>query len=99
MGIDFEGMKDKVSGEHVDKAADFAKSRFGEHSDKIDSAADKAKGFLGDSGGEQQNEEQQQGGGFGNDAPGAQAGSQYGGDEGQRAEFGGNSGEEGGYGR
>ncbi|MFD5091932.1 antitoxin [Amycolatopsis thailandensis] len=62
MGIDFEGMKDKVSGEHVDKAADFAKSRFGEHSDKIDTAADKAKGFLGDSGdsGNQQQGDQQQ---------------------------------------
>ncbi|MFI5564486.1 antitoxin [Amycolatopsis japonica] len=59
MGIDFEGMKDKVSGEHVDKAADFAKSRFGEHSDKIDSAADKAKDYLGESGGEQQNEGRQ----------------------------------------
>ncbi|OXM54542.1 Rv0909 family putative TA system antitoxin [Amycolatopsis alba] len=61
MGIDFEGMKDKVSGEHVDKAADFAKSRFGEHSDKIDTAADKAKDFLGDSGGDEQQGEQQQG--------------------------------------
>ncbi|RSN25611.1 hypothetical protein DMC61_27955 [Amycolatopsis sp. WAC 04169] len=60
MGIDFEGMKDKVSGEHVDKAADFAKGRFGEHSDKIDSAADKAKDYLGESGGgEQQGEGQQ----------------------------------------
>ncbi|KFU78755.1 Rv0909 family putative TA system antitoxin [Amycolatopsis coloradensis] len=59
MGIDFEGMKDKVSGEHVDKAADFAKSRFGDHSDKIDSAADKAKDYLGESGGEQQGEGQQ----------------------------------------
>ncbi|MFI9455506.1 Rv0909 family putative TA system antitoxin [Amycolatopsis sp. NPDC052450] len=59
MGIDFEGMKDKVSGEHVDKAADFAKSRFGDHSDKIDSAADKAKDYLGESGGEQQGEQQQ----------------------------------------
>ncbi|MFC9256489.1 antitoxin [Amycolatopsis thailandensis] len=59
MGIDFEGMKDKVSGEHVDKAADFAKSRFGEHSDKIDTAADKAKDYLGDSGDQQQGEQQQ----------------------------------------
>ncbi|QXV56380.1 antitoxin [Amycolatopsis sp. TNS106] len=60
MGIDFEGMKDKVSGEHVDKAADFAKSRFGDHSDRIDSAADKAKDYLGESGGEQQPGEGQQ---------------------------------------
>ncbi|MFE0028361.1 antitoxin [Amycolatopsis sp. NPDC059021] len=63
MGIDFEGIKNKVSDEHVDKAADLAKSKFGEHADKIDTAAEKAKGFLGgESGGRQQESGSAEGG-------------------------------------
>ncbi|SFW86253.1 antitoxin [Amycolatopsis australiensis] len=46
MGIDFDDVKNAVSGENVDQAAEFAKSRFGEHADKIDAAADKAKSFF-----------------------------------------------------
>ncbi|MFD9889333.1 antitoxin [Amycolatopsis sp. NPDC059027] len=63
MGIDFEDIKNKVSGEHVDKAADLAKSKFGEHADKIDTVAEKAKGFLGgESGGQQQESGSAEGG-------------------------------------
>lgn len=46
MGIDFEGLKSVANGSNVDQAATFAKSRFGEHADKIDAVADKAKQYL-----------------------------------------------------
>lgn len=53
MGIDFDDVKNVASEENIDRAADFAKSRFGEHADKIDAGADRAKDFLG---GDQQSE-------------------------------------------
>ncbi len=43
---------DKLEG-GVDKAAEFAKDKFGDHADTIDNVADKAKDFLG-GGGDQQ---------------------------------------------
>ncbi|MEV7093257.1 antitoxin [Amycolatopsis sp. NPDC051045] len=56
MGIDFEALKgkaeealrehnDKIE-EGLDKAAGFAKSKFGGHDEQIDSGVEKAKDFL-----------------------------------------------------
>ncbi len=56
MGIDFDALKgkaeealrehnDKIE-EGLDKAADFAKSKFSGHDSQIDSGVDKAKDFL-----------------------------------------------------
>jgi hypothetical protein len=56
MGIDFEALKgkaeealrehnDKIE-EGLDKAADFAKSKFGGHDSQIDTGVEKAKDFL-----------------------------------------------------
>jgi ABC-type transporter Mla subunit MlaD len=56
MGIDFEALKGKAEEalrEHndqieqgLDKAAGFAKSKFGGHDEQIDSGVEKAKDFL-----------------------------------------------------
>ncbi|WP_410668231.1 antitoxin [Amycolatopsis sp. cmx-4-68] len=56
MGIDFEALKGKAEEalrEHndqieqgLDKAADFAKSKFTGHDEQIDSGIEKAKSFL-----------------------------------------------------
>lgn len=56
MGIDFDGLKDKAEGllrEHgdkieggLDKAGDFAKSKFAGHDEQIDGGIEKAKSFL-----------------------------------------------------
>ncbi|WP_410631148.1 Rv0909 family putative TA system antitoxin [Amycolatopsis sp. cmx-4-83] len=46
MGIDFEDLNSVANGRNVDQAAEFAKSRFGEHADRIDAVADKAKHYL-----------------------------------------------------
>ncbi|WP_239070624.1 hypothetical protein [Amycolatopsis sp. SID8362] len=43
--IDFDGLKNVASGGNVDQAAEFAKSRFGQHSDKIDAVAGKGEGL------------------------------------------------------
>lgn len=47
MGIDFDELKNVANGDNVDQAAEFVKSRFGDHADKIDEIADRAKTFLG----------------------------------------------------
>ena len=56
MGIDFDGLKDKAEGllrDHndqieggLDKAGDFAKSKFAGHDEQIDGGIEKAKSFL-----------------------------------------------------
>ncbi|OZM73318.1 hypothetical protein CFN78_10720 [Amycolatopsis antarctica] len=56
MGINFDDIKNKAqealgkhgdkAGQGVDKAGEFAKSKFGDHADKIDNATGKAKDYL-----------------------------------------------------
>lgn len=67
--MNFDDMKKKAQdalGEHgdkvnqgIDRAADAAKSRFGDHADTIDKVADKAHGMVG--GQEQQGHGEEQG--------------------------------------
>lgn len=56
MGINFDDVKKKAQDaldqnadkieQGIDKATDFAKSKFGQHADKIDNMSHKAKDFL-----------------------------------------------------
>ncbi|RSD09177.1 antitoxin [Amycolatopsis eburnea] len=108
MGIDFDDVKNVASSGNIDKAAEFAKSRFGEHGDQIDAAAGKAKDFLGrdenqsgndnpagDSGGRSE-------GGYENRSEGGYGGGSEGrseGDFGGRSEGGYEGGSDGGFGR
>lgn len=66
--VDFGGLADKAKdalGEHgdkveqgLDKAAEFAKSKFEGQSDTIDSVVDKAKGFIGQQEGQEEGQEE-----------------------------------------
>ncbi|MGH3951631.1 MAG: antitoxin [Pseudonocardiaceae bacterium] len=85
--MNFDEIKNKAQdavGQHgdkieqgIDKGSEFAKSKFGDHSDTIDKLADKARGFVGGEQSEGQSEDQAEGqseGGFG----GGEQESQYG---------------------
>ncbi|MGW4524734.1 Rv0909 family putative TA system antitoxin [Amycolatopsis sp. NPDC004378] len=81
MGIDFDDLKNVANGDNVDQAAEFAKSRFGDHADKIDEVADRAKSFLGN----ESRDEQPSGHRDGDSTADDDSGRPHGGDYGRHA--------------